>query len=108
MEGLQKRLRCLLLRELEILAPPISNHDENIKGTNRSWQASLAELQQDDLQEEDPTPAELVQLLELSSLANYIFRVIQDLPALEVLGPNQLLVQETKFPSMVASTITGV
>jgi hypothetical protein len=69
-EGLQKRLRCLLLRELEILAPPISNHDENIKGTNRSWQASLAELQQDDLQQvdlqqEDLMPAGLVQLLEL-------------------------------------------
>jgi hypothetical protein len=52
-------------------------------------------------------PAELVQLLELSSLADYIFRVIQDLPALEVLGPNQLFVQLTTWPSMVAVTITG-
>jgi len=71
-ERLQKRLRCLLLRELEILAPPISIHDGNIKGTNRNWQASLAELQQDDLrqvdlQQEDLMPAGLAQLLELNS-----------------------------------------
>jgi hypothetical protein len=71
-EELQKPLRCLLLRELEILATPISNHERNIKGTNRNWQASLAELQQDDLQQvdlqqEDLMPVGLVQLLELNS-----------------------------------------
>jgi hypothetical protein len=106
-KGLQKRLRCLLLSELEILATPISNHDGNIKGTNRDWQASLAELQQVDLQQEDLMPGGLVQLLELSSLADYIFSVIQGLPALELLGPNQLFVQLTTWPSMVAVTITG-